>query len=119
MKDLMLAMMSAMMPYMIYVAYLGAAVAAAGFLLLVLNLISGSMGGLLRLMGKILVGVAIFFIACELAGAFLGAAPSINLGDENKFEFILIRFWQLGLASLVIGLIYLLSGKRSTQSIEA
>ena len=119
MKDLMLSMMSAMMPYMIYVAYLGVALAVIGLVLLVLNLINGSMGGLLRLVGKMLLGVAVFYFACELAGAWLGAAPSMNLGDEDKFEFILVRFWKLGVTSLVIGLVYLLLGKRSLSTVEA
>ena len=112
MKDLMLQMMSAMMPYMIYIVYFGMAVAAIGLLVLIVNLMSGGLDNLLRLCGRILIGVAIFLFACELAGAYLSAAPSINFGDENKFEFVLVRFWKLGLAALVIGYIYLLFGKR-------
>lgn len=119
MKDLMLQMLSMMMPYMIYIFYFGALVAVAGAIMLVLNLLNGSMDGPLRLMGKILIGVALFYLACELAGAYLGAKPSHNFGDESKFEFILVRFWKVGIASLVIGSIYLLLGKRQQHRLEA
>ena len=118
-KGVMLAMLSMVMPYMIYVFYLAIAVAVIGLVLLVLNLISGSMGGLAALMGKILLGLAGFYFACELAGWYLSAAPSLNLGDENKFEFILVRFWKLGLASLVVGLVYVLASRRSATTVEA
>ena len=117
-KGVMLAMLSAVMPYMIYVFYLAVAIAAIGLILLVLNLITGSMGGLASLMGKILIGLAAFYFACEAAGWYLSAAPSLNLGDEDKFEFILIRFWKLGLASLVIGLVYMLAARRSSTTVE-
>ena len=33
-------------------------------------------------------------------GLWLGAQPSINFGNPKKFEFILVPFWQLGLAAL-------------------
>ena len=118
-KDVMLAMMSAVMPYMIYVSYLGVILAAVGLLLLIINLVSGSMGGLVRLVGKLLIYVALFFFACEAAGWYLGAAPSLNLGDENNFEFILVRFWKLGLGALVLGLIYTLVARRSSSVVEA
>ncbi len=118
-KDVMLAMMSAVMPYMIYVSYLGVVIAGLGLLFLIISLVTGSMGGLAHLMGKILLYVAGFFFACELAGWYLGAAPSLNLGDENKFEFILVRFWQLGLGAMVIGLIYIMAGNRSSDTVDA
>lgn len=119
MKDLMLTMLSMMMPYMIWVFRFGVLVTAAGVALLVLNLMSGAMSDKLRLAGKILIGVAAFYFACELAGLYLGAKPSHNFGDETKFEFILVRFWQVGIVSLVVGSFFLLMGKRGQHGLEA
>jgi len=111
-KDLMLQMLSMMMPYMIWVFRFGALVTVIGLVLLVLNLLNGSMSDKLQLAGKILLGVAAFYFACELAGMYLSAKPSHNFGDESKFEFIIVRFWKVGVAALVIGSFYLLMGKR-------
>ncbi len=49
----------------------------------------------------ITLAIGIFFLAAQGMGALLGAAPSINFGDPRKFEFILVPFWQLGIACLV------------------
>ena len=54
---------------------------------------------------------------CAIGGAaivvagvmrYLGYEPSYNFGDPAKFEFVLVPFWQIGLAVVVIGALCLL-----------
>ena len=41
-----------------------------------------------------------------------GLSASFNFGDPAKFEFILVPFWQIGLAALVLGLVVFWIGRR-------
>jgi hypothetical protein len=64
---------------------------------------------------RLTLGIGIFFLAAQGMGALLGAQPSINFGDPRKFEFILVPFWQLGIACIagwliVRGLLHVLGG---------
>lgn len=44
--------------------------------------------------------------------------PTINFGDSSKFEFILVSFWQIGVALLIASLVikYLAKIKTSQTS---
>ncbi len=110
MTALMMDMMVAMMPYMKPILYLGGAAAVIGVALMfskpfIANAELRQTG--LLWSGRIAAGVGMFFFACQLMGAILGAAPQFNLGDPNKFEFIMVPFWQAGavlfLAALFVG----------------
>jgi hypothetical protein len=92
-------MMTAMMPLMKPLVWLAALSFIAGVLLVV----AGGPGWykLSRITLWILAGIGIFFIAAQGMGALLGAQPSINFGDAKKFEFVLVPFWQLGIAALI------------------
>jgi hypothetical protein len=100
MKQMLLDMMSAMMPAMMPLVWIGAAVTVLSIVLLLVKKYGGA-----RLGGAATMAFGIFFLACQLAGALLGAQPSINFGDPSEFEFILVPFWQIGLAFLIPGLI--------------
>jgi hypothetical protein len=53
-------------------------------------------------------------IALAAAGAvlgYMGMDASYNLGDPTKLEFILVPFWQIGLAIAVIGGILALASR--------
>ena len=113
MKQTMLDMMVAMMPYMMPLVYAGGVLLALGVLATLVRLANGSAAGMARVDGGLLVALGIFFIACQVAGMVLGAQPAINFGDPTKFEFDLYPFWQIGLAMLVPGiLIYMIGGRR-------
>jgi len=113
MKDMMLQMMLLMMPYMMWIVYAGAALLAVGLLFVLIRLASGSGGGLARLAAGGLLLVGLFFLACQVAGMWLGTPPSMNFGDAANGEFNLYPFWQLGLVALIGGIIVrLLSGRR-------
>ena len=99
MKDLLIQMMTALMPFMKPLVWLAGLTFVAGLLLV----FAGGQGWykLSRIAMWILAGLGIFFIAAQGMGALLGAQPSINFGDVRKSEFVLVPFWQLGIAMLV------------------
>ena len=95
--------MAMMMPYMWYIADAGIALLALGGIAWLIWLINGSATWLLRLSGRLLVVLGIFFVACQIAGYLLGMSAFLNLGDVSKFEFIHLPFWQIGLPFIVAG----------------
>lgn len=108
MKQMLLDMMVAMMPFMMPIVWLGYASVAVGALLIVGGMVMPGLAqsrGLALLAGRVAAGVGLFFIACQIAGILLGATPAINFGDSTKFEFNLVPFWQVGAAFLVAGII--------------
>ena len=105
MQQMMLDMMIQMMPYMKPLVYVGAALLVVGVLMALVSLVSGSGSALVRMSAAGLIALGVFFLACQGAGALLGAKPSINFGDPANFEFILYPFWQIGGVLLVVGLI--------------
>ncbi len=48
----------------------------------------------------------LFFIVCYPTGLFLGMKPLINFGDSQNFEFIIWKFWSVGLVMLIPGWIF-------------
>jgi hypothetical protein len=108
MKQALLDMMAAMMPYMMVAVWLGGVLVAGGLLLLIISLVVGRRGVLQRGVtwaGTLTLLLATFFILSQFAGMWLGATPSINLGDSRQYQFVLVPFWQVGLALLVPGII--------------
>ncbi|MCB1515691.1 MAG: hypothetical protein KDJ18_12970 [Hyphomicrobiaceae bacterium] len=114
MRDFMINMMAAMMPFMKPLMWLGVAAAAVGLLFLIMHIIfRSSTGGWVLLMGRVTLGFAAFFFACQVAGYFLGAAPGINFGDFSKMEFNIVPFWQIGAGFLVAALVLGFFGGRT------
>ncbi|VAW58726.1 hypothetical protein MNBD_GAMMA08-2405 [hydrothermal vent metagenome] len=112
MKDSMIDMMVMMMPYMKPFMWIGVVAVVAGILLVIANLVFKS--NTLKastLLGRVVFGVSVFFIAAQLAGYFLNMPPTINFGDSSKFEFILVSFWKIGAAFFIAGLIIKFSRK--------
>lgn len=108
MKDFMINMMAAMMPFMKPIMWLGVAAAGIGLVLLIAHIVlRANTGGWVLLAGRVAFGMAVFFFGCQVAGYFLGAAPGINFGDFSKMEFNIVPFWQIGAgffaAALVLG----------------
>jgi hypothetical protein len=99
----MLDLMVKMMPLMMPLVYIGGVLLAAGALALAISIATGRAGGIARFAGWFLAALGVFFLACQAAGMWLGAAPSINFGDSTKFEFDLKPFWEIGLAMLAPG----------------
>jgi hypothetical protein len=56
------------------------------------------------------VGVAV--IVASVVLGYLGLGSSYNFGNPEKFEFVLVPFWQIGLAIAVLGGALLLLGRR-------
>ncbi len=105
MRQFMIDMMIMMMPAMKPMVYAGGAAAVIGFVLLIAHMLFRSdNGGYILLAGRILLGLAAFFFACQIAGMALGMPPKINFGDFSKMEFILVPFWQIAAAFLAASL---------------
>lgn len=102
MKQIMIDMMAAMMPFMKMPMWAGVGFGVVGVLLLVLRFAKGTSKGL-GVVGWALVAIGGFFVVCELMGAYLGMGPTINFGDPKKFEFNTVEFWKIGMVFLVPG----------------
>ncbi|MFB6260284.1 MAG: hypothetical protein ABEK42_06270 [Thiohalorhabdaceae bacterium] len=108
MKQFMLDLMSAMMPAMMPLVWAGSVLAAVSILLLALKRAKPARWG-----AGLTMAVGAFFLASQGMGTLLGAQPSINFGDAKQMEFILVPFWQIGLALAFPGAaVWLLSHRR-------
>lgn len=109
MKQLMIDMMAAMMPYMKTPVLIGGALVVVGAVLTLWRLKSGR--GPVGVVGWILVGLGAFYIICQGMGLYLGMQPTVNFGDPTKFEFKTVEFWKIGLALLAPGALFLFVAK--------
>lgn len=106
MKDTMIDMMVMMMPYMKPFMWIGVVVAILGITFILASFaLKSDMQKIIMWSGRVVLVVAVFFLAAQLAGFFLNMPPTVNFGDSSKFEFILVSFWQIGLAFLFAGLV--------------
>lgn len=115
MIDMMVMMMPFMKPFMwigVVVAVIGIAFVIASFVL------KNDLQKIIVWSGRAVFTVSVFFIAAQIAGYFLNMPPTVNFGDSSKFEFILVSFWQIGVAFLVAGLVIKFAGA-SKKSVEA
>ena len=53
--------------------------------------------------GGLLCAAGVMLILANVVMRFLGFSTSVNFGDAANFEFILVPFWLIGLAALLIG----------------
>ncbi len=114
MKDAMIDMMVSMMPYMKPLMWTGAGFAILAIALIAINfLLKKESNKIIRWSGHIVLVVSVFFILAQIAGYFLSMPPTINFGDASKFEFVLVSFWQIGVALLVAALLIKFSPKLS------
>lgn len=113
----MINMMLFAMPAMKPLVWAGALVAAGGLvLLLARQILDDKNGWAVLLSGRIMLGLAVFFFACQIAGMWLGMPPKINFGDFEKMEFILVPFWQIATLCLIAALILGFFGGRRYQA---
>lgn len=103
MKQTLMGLMTQMMPAMKPLFW----AAVIAFLAGLAGALAGGDGWrrLTRAAGGVLFAIGAFFLIAQGLGAWLGAAPSINLGDARRMQFILVPFWQLGLGCLAGGLL--------------
>lgn len=116
MKQFMIEMMTAMMPFMKPLMWLGVAAGVLGLVMLIAHMVMrANTGGWVLLAGRVVLGFAAFFFACQAAGYLLGAAPGINFGDFSKMEFNIVPFWQIGAGFLAASLILGFFGGRTRE----
>lgn len=111
MKQMMIDMMAAMMPFMKTPVFIGAGLVAVGLILFALKLFTGR-GPLLGVIAWVLVALGAFYVICQLLGLYLGMTPTINFGNPREFEFKTVEFWKIGAAFLIPGVVYLIAAKR-------
>jgi len=111
MKDSMINMMVTMMPLMKPFMWIGAGIAMFGILLLLAKILfkSNTSRGV-SFTAVIVFVVSAFFVMAQGAGYYLSMPPTVNFGDSSKFEFILVSFWQIGLAFFVVAILLKLLG---------
>jgi hypothetical protein len=70
------------------------------------------MGRLLIWLGGIFLVGGLLLIAANVVMHFMGLNASYNIGDPGQFEFVLISFWQIGIALVCLGALSILVGRR-------
>ncbi|MEJ2125223.1 MAG: transporter [Alphaproteobacteria bacterium] len=107
MRQSMMDMMVAMMPYMMPLVWLGGILIVVGIISVLTCVIGCS--AIARstswLSGTLLILLGVFFLGSQVAGMLLGANPSINFGDASQYEFNLKPFWMVGLIFLIPGIL--------------
>jgi hypothetical protein len=61
--------------------------------------------------GGIFCTIGVALIAASIVMNFFGLVASYNFGDPAKYQFYLVPFWQIGLAAVAIGCVFLLSSR--------
>jgi hypothetical protein len=56
------------------------------------------------------IGAAVIVVSAVLS--YFGLGTSYNFGNPEKFEFVLVPFWQIGLAIAALGTATFLIGRR-------
>ncbi len=106
MKDILINMMVTMMPLMKPLMWAAIIAVALGVLFTVVRYtFKAKTCPLVSWSSRIVLAIAIFFLASQLMGELLSMPPTFNMGDANNFEFILISFWKVGAALLAAGLV--------------
>jgi hypothetical protein len=54
-------------------------------------------------LGGVLCGIGATLIVVSAGLSYLGLGTSYNFGDPAKFQFVLVPFWQIGLAIAILG----------------
>jgi hypothetical protein len=67
---------------------------------------------ILQWLGWLFCAAAVALAGTSFAMSHMGLTPSYNPGDPAKFEFILVPFWQIGLAIGVVGAACLFASRR-------
>jgi hypothetical protein len=67
----------------------------------------------LRWLGTALAIFGVLFLLGDGAAQMMNMGASVNFGDESEFEFILVRFWQMGVALLIPGSLLWFATKRN------
>jgi hypothetical protein len=69
-------------------------------------------------LGGLFFSIGATLIAANLVMSFMGLGASYNFGDPAKFQFILVPFWQIGLAIAAIGGACLLVSRRLNRALR-
>lgn len=107
MKQMMIDMMGAMMPYMKIPMWAAIVIAGLGALLFLRRLVfkkDAPFGAI----GWVLMVIGLFYLACQGMGMWLGMKPFVTLfANPSEFNFgYKVYFWSLGVISFAVGLAF-------------
>lgn len=106
MKDILIDMMVTMMPLMKPLMWAAIIAVALGVLFTGARYaFKAKACPLVKWSSRVVLAIAVFFLASQLMGELLSMPPTFNLGDASNFEFILVSFWKVGAALLAAGII--------------
>lgn len=99
--------MAAMMPYMRPLSLVSFALIALGFVLGAVSRMSGGRNRIARWCGTFVLFAGFFFLACEVAGRFLGFEPTLLFAEPLDREMFRNQwpFWTIGALFLVTSVI--------------
>jgi hypothetical protein len=63
-------------------------------------------------LGGLFCAIGAAVIVASLALSVMGLGASYNFGDPTQFQFVLVPFWQIGLAIAAIGGVCLFAWRR-------
>ena len=109
MKQTILDLAAQLTPYTTQIAYAGAILLFIGWLALFAWVIRHRGTGLLRLAGRLLILLGVFFLAFQVAAFALGLDTTTNF-DGAWFKIDRKPFWLVGLALLVPGFVLRIVG---------
>ena len=63
--------------------------------------------------GKVSLVVGILLLAANVVMHFMGLSASYNIGDPSRDQFLLISFWHIGAALVIVGICAVFAGTRN------
>jgi hypothetical protein len=63
-------------------------------------------------MGGLLCGIGAALMVASVVMTYIGLSTSYNFGDPAKFQFVLVPFWQIGLALAAVGAVVFAAARR-------
>lgn len=108
MQQMLISIMTALMPYMKLIVFVGAGLLLIGFMVGIFARMSGMGGGFNGLCYKLALVIGVFFVACEGIGRLLDMEPTVLFGTDLLNRVLYGNqwpFWALGVGFVVGSLI--------------
>jgi hypothetical protein len=109
MRQTMIDIAAQVTQYMTPVAYVGGVLLFVGFLAFLIWVVTHRGTGLLRLTGRLLILLGVFFLVSQIAAMALGLDPSVDF-REAWFEINSKPFWLIGLVLFFPGFLMRIVG---------
>ena len=64
-------------------------------------------------LGKVSLLVGVLLLAANVVMHFMGLSASYNIGAPSRDQFLLISFWHIGAALVIVGICAVFAGTRN------